>query len=72
MTAVQIILMSRLDEHFSHPLDIGCERHRTLRVRRRLGMIRLEKDVVIERSINDVFSFVFHFENEPQRADEVV
>jgi len=35
-------------------------------------MIRFEKDVVIERSINDVFSFVFHFENEPQWADEVV
>lgn len=35
-------------------------------------MIRLEKDVLIERSVNYVFSFVFNFENESRWADEVV
>lgn len=35
-------------------------------------MIRLEKDVVIEKQIDDVFSFILDFENESRWADEVV
>jgi hypothetical protein len=35
-------------------------------------MIRLEKDVIIDRRIDDVYSFILNFENESRWADEVV
>jgi uncharacterized membrane protein len=35
-------------------------------------MIQLEKSVLIERPVEDVFSFIFNFENESKWCEEVV